>query len=175
MSNLVRFNISAAFVNERVRLSPDELVYGYHHGWLSDSDVVAVALANLNLGGPLPSAEEDLALLLSDDYDRIPEIINDLSRSSSGGGNPAAVWLFLALAWLHEHRSDYLEPLEVIEMLYADFDYPDEMAGLVRFMPAPPGAATGYRAIEQRWEDYLDRKGLEFRTRNKPRQSNGTG
>jgi hypothetical protein len=33
--------------------------------------------------------------------------------------------------------------------LYADFDYPDEIEGLMRSIPAPPGAERGTRAIEQ--------------------------
>jgi hypothetical protein len=58
-----------------------------------------------------------------------------------------------------------VEPLEVIEMLYADFGYPKEIEGLVRFMPPPPGAASGHRAIEQRWENFLSRKSDQYRVR----------
>ena len=77
----------------------------------------------------------------------------------------SCVWLFLALAWVYEHRADYVEPLEVVEMIYADFEYPDEIQGIVRFMPPPPGAATGNPAIEGRWKDYLTRKAAEYAAR----------
>jgi hypothetical protein len=54
----------------------------------------------------------------------------------------------------------------VIEMLYADFGYPEEIEGLVRFMPSPPGAETGYRAVEQRWEDFVSRKSAQYGDRD---------
>lgn len=160
--DLVGFAISAGFVTARARLTPGELVCGHQHGWLGNRDVVEVALAAYEVGGNLPPAEEQLALLLSDDLASVPELVEELALSATEENDPAAVWLFLALAWLYEHRSDYPEPLEVIEQLYADFDYPEEITGLVRFMPAPPGAATGYRAIEQRWEEFLKRKSAQY-------------
>jgi hypothetical protein len=149
---LVKFAIPVEFVKERVLLTPGELVYGYRGGWLEDRDVVGVALAGFEAERGLPSAEEELALLLSDDLGRVPELMEEIARSSAEEHDPGTVWLFLALAWLHEHRSEHVEPLEVVEMLYADFDYPEEIEGLVRFMPPPPGAASGHRAIEQRWK-----------------------
>lgn len=163
--DLVKFTIPAAFVTDRVRLTPGELLFGYRREWLREQAVVEVALAALVAGADLPAAEEELALLLSDSLDRVPALMEDLARSCAAEPDPGAVWLFLALAWLHEHRVDHVEPLEVIEMLYADFDHPEEIEGLVRFLPAPPGAPTGHRAIEQRWEDYLSRKSAQYRAR----------
>jgi hypothetical protein len=163
--DLVKFAIPAGFVTARVLLTPGELVYGYRHGWLGARDVVEVALAAFEAGGDLPSAEEELALLLSVSLGRVPELLEELAQSSAEEPDLGGVWLLLALAWLHEHRSEHLEPLEVIEMLYADFDYPEEIEGLVRFMPPPPGAASGHRAIEQRWEDFVSRKSAQYRDR----------
>ncbi|TFC22113.1 DUF2247 family protein [Cryobacterium sp. MDB1-18-2] len=163
--DLVKFAIPAEFVTARVLVTPGELVHGYRHGWLSDRAVVDVALAAFDAGAGLPSAVEELALLLSDDLGRAPELVEDLARSSVDEPNPGEVWLFLALAWVFEHRSEYLEPFEVVEMLYADFDYPEEIEGLVRFMPRPQGSASRYGAIEQRWDDFVSRKSAQYRAR----------
>lgn len=78
--DLVKFAIPAEFVTARVLLTPGELVYGYRHGWLGDRAVVEVALAAYAAGGDLPSAEEELALLLSDSLGRVPELLEDLAR-----------------------------------------------------------------------------------------------
>jgi hypothetical protein len=164
---LVKFAIPARFVEERVMLTPAELVYGFRGGWLADRDVVSIALARLEAGEVLSPPEEELALLLSDDLGRVPELVDDLGESVAVQGDPAAVWLFLTLAWIYDHRSEYLEPLEVVEMIYADFGYPEEIEGLVRFMPASPGAATGYSAIQRRWEDFLSGKSAEYRARDR--------
>ena len=163
--DLVKFAIPAMFVTARVLLTPAEVVYGYRHGWIGDRDAVEVALAALKAGMDLPAAQEELALLLSDSLGRVPELLEDLARHPGEECDPGGVWLFLALAWLHEHRSEHAEPLGVIEMLYADFGYPEEMEGLVRFMPASPGAASSREAIEQRWRDLLSRKAAQYRDR----------
>ena len=106
-------------------------------------------------------------LLLSADLAQVPELIEAVAADVPSDDVEAAAetWLFLALAWLFEHRGDFLEPLEVIEELNADFGYPDEISGLVRFMPPPPGAGTGHRAIEQRWAEYLKVKGDALQAR----------
>jgi hypothetical protein len=163
---LVNFVIPASFVVDRVKLTPSELVYGYRGGWITDRDVVAIALAAFGTDADLAPAAEELALLLSDDLARVPALVDELSESSAAQSEAGAVWLFLALAWLYEHRSEYPEPLEVVEMLYADFDYPEEIEGLVRFMPQPSGAATGHHAIERRWEEYLSHQAARFRGRS---------
>ena len=49
-------------------------------------------------------------------------------------------------------------------MLYADFDYPGEIQGLVRFMPSVQ-AEAGPEAIEQRWRAFVDRLSVEYRER----------
>jgi hypothetical protein len=81
--DLVKFAIPAEFVTARVLLRPGELVYGYCDGWLGDRAVVEVALAAFEAGGDLPSAEEELALLLSDSLGRVPELLEELAQSSA--------------------------------------------------------------------------------------------
>ena len=165
MSDLVRFVLPATFINSAVRLTAAELVYGYRRGWLSEHGVVAIALTSYGEGVEQSQPEKDLALLLSDDLDRVPQLVDELEESVNTDADSSSVWLFLALAWVYEHRADYPEPLEVVEMLYADFEYPDEIQGIVRFMPPPAGAATGNAAIEDRWKDYLTRKTAEYAAR----------
>lgn len=163
--DLVKFSIPADFITARVLLTPRELAYGYQHRWLDDRAVVQVALAALRAAREPRTVEEKLALLLSDELSRVPELLEDLVRSSPNEEHPDAVWLFLALAWLRQHRSEYPDPFEIIEMLYADFGYPEEIANLVRFVPPSPGAPTGYRALEQRWEDFVNRRSALYRDR----------
>lgn len=163
---LVRFNIPAAFVVARAMPTGAELAYGFREGWLTSVDVVAVALAKYEADLPLRSGEEELALLLSEDLDRVDELITDLEIVDEPSEQRARLWLFLALAWLLEHRQDFRDPLEVIEMLYADFDYPDEIQGLVRFMPTAPGEAAAVDALEQRWRAFVDRVTVEYQQRD---------
>jgi hypothetical protein len=166
MTRLMELQLPASFVVERVLPTGAEIAYGFREGWLSRQGVVDVALAKYEAGGPLGSAEEELALLLSDDFDRVDDLITGLEVSGQPAERRARLWLFLALAWLLEHRSDYGDPLTMIELLYADFDYPEEIRSLVRFMPPGPGQIASIEGIEQRWHDYVDRVGVEYRDRD---------
>lgn len=162
---LIRFNIPAAFVVARAMPTGAELAYGFREGWLTRADVVAVALAKYKANLPLHSTEEELALLLSADLERVDELIADLDIADEPTERRARLWLFLSLAWLLEHRQDFGDPLEVIEMLYADFDYPEEIEGMVGFMPASDPDA-GVDAIERKWRAFVDRLSSEYDQRD---------
>jgi hypothetical protein len=166
MTRLVEIELPAPFVVERVHPTGAEVAYGFRHGWLSRRGVVDVELARHEADLDLSSAEEELALLLSDDLGRVDELVDQMEVSDEPVEQRGRVWLYLALAWLLEHRSAYDDPLAVIEMLYADFDYPEDIRSLVRFMPPGPGDRPGVEGIEQRWSDFVARLGREYRERD---------
>lgn len=161
---LVSFLIPAEFVATQALPTPSELAAGFRDGWIDEEGVVGVALAEMVAGMPLDEVMERLAVLLSDERDLVPDLVSELP---SGGESPAdrRFWLFEALAWVFEHRADFNDPVGVVEMLYADFDYPAEIEGLVRYMPAPTGEPAGVEAIERRWADFLDRARRDYATR----------
>jgi len=151
MSRLVPLRFPASFVVARGLPTGAELGYGFREGWLDRRNVVEVALAKYKAGVVLVPAEEELALLLSDELDRVEDLAASLEFSDEPDERRARFWLFLALAWLLEHRSEYDNPLRVIEMLWTDFGYPDEIRNLIGFVPAEPGELIGTEAIECRW------------------------
>jgi hypothetical protein len=126
---------------------------------------VAIAVEKFERGCPLTPAEEALALLLSDDLDRVSDLMSELETGSEPTESRERLWLFLALDWLRDHRGDYDDPYEVIDMLYADFHYPSDIASLVRWMPVPEGEPTGATAIDERWRTYLDSTRSEYAVR----------
>jgi len=166
MNDSVPFELPASFVLGRVVPTGAELAYGYRDGWLQRADVVEITVAKLNRGASLVAAEEEMVLLLADDLDRVDELIADLDVADQPTEDRARPWLFLALAWLWHHQGDFDDPLEVIELLYAEFNYPEEIRGLVRYMPALPGERTGQGAIYERWRMYLDRATSRYRERD---------
>ncbi len=164
---LIRFEIPAQFINARVRLTPGELAYGYGQGWIKDQDVVSLALAHYSQGGSDSDALDGLALLLNDELDRVRELIDEIARGIDPAelGALRAVWIYLAMAWIYEHRSNFVDPLGLVELLYADFGYPSEIEGVVRFMPGHSGASGGARGLERRWKEFLDRESVVYRCR----------
>ncbi|MEP7763816.1 DUF2247 family protein [Sanguibacter sp. 25GB23B1] len=158
----VSFDLPAVFVIPRVRLEPGELAYGYAHGWIDDASVVDIATDLLAAGAPSAPLQE-LACVFRAELWRVQRLVDEIETEP--GSEPERVWLYLALAWLHDHRREHADPLQLIEMLYADFGYPTEIETLVRYMPATPGAPTGVMALEERWTDYLRQKSSEYAMR----------
>lgn len=163
---LVHFTFPAEFILRWALPTGPELAYGFRHGFITRGDVVVIALQKYKAGLPLSWPEEELMLLLADDYDKADDLIRQLEISDESSEQRARLWLLLSLAWLREHREAFADPLEVIEMLYADFEYPDEIRNLVRFMPPQAGEATGVNAIEDRWRQYLELTAAEYRERD---------
>lgn len=44
--------------------------------------------------------------------------------------------LLILLSWLYENQSAFIDPLGVVEEIYAEFDYPEEIEQFVRYMPS---------------------------------------
>ncbi|HSY15738.1 MAG TPA: DUF2247 family protein [Jatrophihabitantaceae bacterium] len=165
-SRLVSFVVPSEFVTAHAVLTPAELGTGFIDGWLDAHGVVQVALAKLEKGIPLSDVEDRIALLLTDQYDELPDLVAELfPEVSSRASEPTAVWLFIALAWVIAGPSGFDNPQQVIDMLYADFGYPDEVEALVSYMPAPPDSESSPEAIRHRWVEYLDRKSAEYSMR----------
>lgn len=152
----VRFTIPAEFVARQGLPTATELSHGYRYGWIRREDVVAIALTKYEAGLVSQDAEEALALLLTDEFDRVDDLTEELANGDQPETQRARYWLVLALAWLRVHPELVADPLATIELLYADFDYPAEIEGLVRYLPVSPGSRTGADAIDRRWAEFVD-------------------
>lgn len=162
MSHDTVFSIPADFVVSRVRMTPGELAYGHAHSWVDDTATVKIA-EDLVAAGSMPEPVEQLATVFSQELWRVPRLVDGIEAEP--GSAPHEVWLFLALAWLHDHQVEHENPLTVIAMLYADFDYPAEIEDLVYYSTAPPGAATGIPVVHEAWTAYLRRQATRYATR----------
>lgn len=76
---LVAVALPGSFIIGRGLPTAGELAYGYAAGYLSRSSVVSIALAKLEAGVVLTAAEDQLALLLSDELDRVDDLAEDLA------------------------------------------------------------------------------------------------
>ena len=54
----------------------------------------------------------------------------------------------------------------MIEMLYADFESPPEIRGLLRYTQPEPGQPVGLAAIDERWLAWVEMVGAEYRDRH---------
>ncbi|MFE7465125.1 DUF2247 family protein [Streptomyces sp. NPDC057499] len=151
---MAKFKIPGSFVVDRVDLTTREVAYGKHWGWLDDSAVVQIYMRKMQAGRPLLDVEERWALALSEEI-RSGDL-PDLSSGDLGDSRElSAVWIYLSLAWLHQSGLSEQQLFNVIEELYSDFEYPEEMEGFVKYMPPPPGGKGGTSGMAERLEAFL--------------------
>jgi hypothetical protein len=163
MTTHVDVDIPSSFISERLTLTLDEMEYGLRHGWIGRQAVIELCATKFEEGLASPR-EEELALALSGDADRLEEMIDD-ETPLVAERDKMRLWLYLILAWIYERRNSIGDPLGVVEMVYADFDYPDEIAHLVRYMPPLPGNDLGAAALMSEWKSYIDEETLYLRNR----------
>ncbi|MFC4529987.1 DUF2247 family protein [Sphaerisporangium dianthi] len=167
MSGLVSFVIPADFVSSRVTLTHEELVCGYRKGWLTPMAVAElVEGSSLALSG-LPAEDELSCLLPSEIAERVTAAV-EAEDVDCQDPEPNKVWAYLALARLHERRDTVSGFFQVIEMIWSDHEYPQEMSGFIYYMPPPPGGEYGEPAMLGRLEAYLFEQAQHYRTRGGP-------
>lgn len=164
MSDLVQFQIPAQFILERAFPTGAEIALGFERRWLRPNDVVEIALEKMKAGLPITRAEEEIALLLPQDLHRVEDLVSHLQVSGEPVEERQRFWLFINLDWLLHNAHAVEDPYEIIELLYDDFDHPEEIRGLVRYMP--PSQNDRDSTIEDRWRTYVERERVRYRERN---------
>jgi hypothetical protein len=164
MNEMARFKIPGTFIADRVTLTTEEVAYGRRWGWLDDHSTVQVLLAKLQGGGKLSEAEERWALALADEVEggNLPDIS---AEGSDDSPEVIAVWVYLSVARLSESIPVRQQLFDIIEELYADFGYPEEMEGFVKYMPPPAGGRVGIAGMTERLDSFLKVADAFYRNR----------
>ena len=155
--------IPSSFLRNRIHLSWRDVLWGYKHQMLGWSTPVDLATDRLSAGSN-DSLEIELAGLQKSEAHQVGQILQKLAEKEKTTDIDLTKrkWLYLTLSWLFENRANILDPLSHVETIYADFDYPSEIKGFVKYMPATGGynpsqhskAENEERLFEQ-WRKYL--------------------
>jgi hypothetical protein len=131
-----------------------ELFFGLESGYIDEkklSEYVCDALTSTS-----PPEAIELASLEPQEKHLASNILKSLNdKYPSTESDPTKPWIFLLLSFLFENKANYDDPLGIVEQLYADFDYPEEIAPLVRYMPLPEGIEGSEDLLFQNWRAAL--------------------
>ena len=155
----MNFKIPSTFIRLRSHLTWREVELGLQNGWLTDEAAIDLAIDRVTAGDDSPDVVELASVLPHEKY-KAPFIVRGLAERDSACSREK--WLFLLLAWLYEHRDTVEEPLALVEQLYADFDYPEEMASFVRYMPPQDPSRVGEPYLLDAWRRYLETVGRNY-------------
>jgi hypothetical protein len=158
--------IPSAFIKEHVRLSWHDALWGYERHLIGWSNIVDLAIDRLCEGSER-RLEIELSCLGKSETQQVSELLRKLAVSEKEEKEIVAEkkWLFLVLAWLFFNKADMADPLGDVELIYADFNYPNEIASFVRYMPITDGydptqhsQEDNERRLFDNWKKYLDAK-----------------
>lgn len=158
--DLIKLNITPSFIKERTHLTWREALFGIDNELLSPGAAVDFAADQLAMFDDAASelitlaglsAEEPTRDLVKQLADAEPQQDQEVMRNK---------WLYLALAWIFEHRGSFPDPLRTVEEVYSDFGYPEAVASFVRYMPMeePDLGSTeaNERRLYEKWKRYLE-------------------
>lgn len=143
------------------------MCFGVLIGW---SAIVDLATERLSAGSDDP-LEIELADLTKMETYQVGELLRKLVSGSpeKDGVFAQRKWLYLLLAWLFENKESVPDPLGDVETIYADFDYPPEIEGFVRYMPVTDAYDPSAHAKDEnenrlfgKWREYLVTAESEF-------------
>ncbi|MCR9141975.1 MAG: DUF2247 family protein [bacterium] len=147
------------FIASRVDLSWNDALFGFENQLLLPAAVVEIATAKLSSN----QANADLIELATSSADAPVYGYIEALAGEEGAPSPdhiARKWLYLSLAWIFENRSGLDDPLEIVERVYADFDYPQSIESFVRYMPGsdanPDWTGSPEDRLFRNWRDFLE-------------------
>jgi len=147
-------NIPFSYILKKVSLGWSEVLWGYEHGYLSWSVAIQFAEHCLMKGSENP-LEVELAGFTKEQASQVgvllKKLVGELSKNELE--HIKKKWLFILLAWFYDNRVNLSEPLEIVEKIYADFDYPEEIVGFIRYMPPN----DGYDPTQYTYEENINR------------------
>ena len=150
------------FVIGHGQLGWTDAVWGVEHGWIDSNTLIALAINRLQRFEKNPQPELELAALQSVNHAEAFDLAKQLARTEPSAKDPKSKWLYLVSRWVFEHRDQVTDPLGIMEELYADFEYPSELAPLIRYMPPIDGYdPAGHTRQENesrlfdKWREYL--------------------
>ena len=165
--DLVTGKIPFSFINRRIALSWQDVRFGLQEQLIDAGAAIELAVEQLAKLETAPASLVNLAGAARSD--RIADIVEELAATEPEVPESAIrdKWLYLLLLWLHEHRNDVADPLHSVEQIYADFGYPQQVAGFVRYMPMEgPNLGSreaNERRLIERWKQYLDEAALLYK------------
>ncbi|EGZ48521.1 DUF2247 family protein [Neisseria wadsworthii] len=140
--------------NDLIGLSWDDIKFGYHNQYLGWHDIVNFAKANLK-NFPENDLIDELAFLTKCNAFKVGIILERLSPNFNYDDYDKGKWLYIILKKVYESKDSFDDPLEEVEKIYADFDYPEEIESFVRYMSIHDNGGDEF--LLQSKEDYIQR------------------
>lgn len=134
-------------------LNWEEVLYGLDHGYVDCSEVSSYACESLTKNSS--TNEYELASLGCDGFSNVRDLLKTLTGNELDSENLSGAWAYLLLSWIFDNKENYCDPFELVDMVCAEFNYPDELLSLIRYMPLQEGGEGSEEYLMSNWARYL--------------------
>ncbi len=153
------------YVSSLISLNWYDILFAVEQKFLSPTAATEHAILELEKKDNPKQTVIDLACL--EKGDPIHPFIDELGASSEQNKKEAQEkFLFVLLNWVYEHKEIYSDQLGAVEIIYADFDYPQIISNFVRYMPSEqPLLGTQEENIKRlynNWSSFLDTQKAKY-------------
>ncbi len=162
----IQLTVPYAFVTSQLRPTWREVRFGVAERLFSPDGAIELAR---DLVGISDDAQV-LELASRSHGETTADAIDALAdHERTEGVDTHRVWAFLVLAWIYEQRDGHSDILDLAERVYADLDYPEQVAPLIRYTPmVEPNLGSkelNEARLIDRWRVYLDDERAYFSQR----------
>lgn len=141
-----------------------DVVWAVEKGIFGWRDVQKFALVNLgNERSSTFDIDNQIVGLGKNDASEIMRLGQSAASSECESEDIPDRWRFLLLKWVYEKRDSFTHPLGVVEELYAEFGYPEDMESFVSFLPPSDGwepmkhsASENEARLFEKWRVYVE-------------------
>lgn len=144
--------IPSNFIIKFKNISWHDFEYALDKNIILEKTLVDYAIMKISLDR-YSDLEFELASCNPKESCQVLEIFYKLLENKSNQDEIAKKWTYFCLLFIYENKGDFDDPLGIIEDLYSDFDYPEYIKQLVRYMPSDDGRLVDF---DKEWRIFLD-------------------
>lgn len=157
--NTLHRSLPYEYVVSHVSLTWSDILFALEHDLMAKN--AAVKYAYDVIEKEEKPTQTVLALTWVNNEEEIDFYLNELTNQivEQEDNTSQEKFLYLLLNWVFEHKEQFSDPLQMVETIYADFDYPEEISNFVRYMPSSEHRLNSVEASIERlfnnWAIYL--------------------
>lgn len=160
------------FIDKNSHLSWCDIKWGYENNLITSDVPIKKAEKNV-LTGSYTNPELELSFVIPDEVNHVSPFLKELCSEFELKDDlmTKKKWLFIVLSWLWINRNSIEDPLAEVEIIYADFDYPSEIEGFIKYMPPSDGYDPSTHSqmeninhLMDKWKNYLEKGSAVFKS-----------
>lgn len=163
--NTLNIVIPYEYVKKLIDVTWNDILFAIEYGFMIRKSAIEHAFHVIGCDPNPPQNVIDLAWAKDNNaiFLHLDKITNSKVRDD---GVCKKKFLYLILNWVYENKSQYPDPLGMVEVIYADFGYPTEISEFVRYMPAKEPIFDSVDENIDRlflmWKSYLEQEKIRY-------------